>query len=242
MRTATRHYFVFSALAVASACLLSSCVTTSTTTATRTLPAYEPPLARSNFQTVRTTAYTHSEADHVEYGARNALGGRLQSASIPRGRVETPPRAIRVSDSEESDDLTFGLTTRVKKSSATAKRDSKKAKAARPSKPKAPQIGSAAADWSRWPVGTTFRVLSTGQIYKIDDYGWALAGRNTIDLYMGSRSDMNSWGVRHEPIQILRWGDAAQSMQVLEPRQGHKHVRRMVLELRGQDQEAAALN
>ena len=35
--------------------------------------------------------------------------------------------------------------------------------------------GSAAADWSRWPVGTVFRIQSTGQIYKVDDYGWALA-------------------------------------------------------------------
>jgi hypothetical protein len=35
-----------------------------------------------------------------------------------------------------------------------------------------PRIGSAAADWSRWPAGTAFRLLSTGQIYRVDDYGW----------------------------------------------------------------------
>jgi len=105
-----------------------------------------------------------------------------------------------------------------------------------------PMIGSAAADWARWPAGTIFRLFSTGQIYKIDDYGWALAGRNTIDLYMANRSAMNDWGVRHEPIQILRWGDPQQSLQVLQGRQGYKHVRRMVLELQGQEQDAAALN
>ena len=104
-----------------------------------------------------------------------------------------------------------------------------------------PTIGSAAADWGRWPAGTIFRVLSTGQIYKVEDYGWALAGRNTIDLYFSSRGDMNSWGVRNEPIQILRWGDPRQSLQVLQGRQGYKHIRRMVLELQGQEQEAAAV-
>jgi len=44
-------------------------------------------------------------------------------------------------------------------------------------------------------------IVATGQIYQIDDYGWALAGRNTIDLYCPSRSEMNEWGVRprHDP-------------------------------------------
>ena len=104
-----------------------------------------------------------------------------------------------------------------------------------------PQIGSAAADWSRWPAGTVFRLLSTGQVYKIDDYGWALAGRNTIDLYMPTRSAMNSWGAREERIQILRWGDPNESLRLLQAHQGYRHIRRMVLELQGQDAAAASL-
>ena len=56
--------------------------------------------------------------------------------------------------------------------------------------------GSAAADWARWPAGTIFRVLSTGQLYRVEDYGWALSGRNTIDLYMATPREMNGWGVR----------------------------------------------
>jgi 3D (Asp-Asp-Asp) domain-containing protein len=104
-----------------------------------------------------------------------------------------------------------------------------------------PQIGSAAADWSRWPAGTVFRLLSTGQVYKIDDYGWALAGRNTIDLYMPTRSAMNSWGAREEGIQILRWGNPNESLRLLQAHQGYRHIRRMVLELEGNDAEAAAL-
>ena len=44
-------------------------------------------------------------------------------------------------------------------------------------------ITSASADWSRYPLGTRFRLVSTGQEYVIDDYGGALVGTNTIDLY-----------------------------------------------------------
>lgn len=174
----------------------------------------------------------------MEYGARNALGGPLQSASVPRGRVEIARPAPRVAAADESDYMTIAYTTTSKRPASKAKR----AKSARASRATPPRIGSAASDWSRWPAGTKFQVLSTGQIYRIDDYGWALAGRNTIDLYMGNRSDMNRWGVRQEKIKILQWGDPNQSIRVLEPRQTHKHIRRMVLELRGQDQEAAALN
>jgi hypothetical protein len=52
---------------------------------------------------------------------------------------------------------------------------------------------------------------------------------------------MNTWGARQEPIQILKWGDPQESLRFLEPKQNYKHVRRMVLELQGNDQEAAAL-
>src|SRR5947199_7566892 len=84
---------------------------------------------------------------------------------------------------------------------------------------KSPKIGSAAADWSRWPAGTTFRLLSTGQTYRVEDYGWALAGRNTIDLYMPNQHEMNSWGAREEPIQVLHWGNPDDSLKLLLPRQ-----------------------
>ena len=101
--------------------------------------------------------------------------------------------------------------------------------------------GSAAADWSRWPAGTIFRLLSTGQIYRVDDYGWALAGRNTIDLYMATPNEMNAWGARSEPIEILRWGDPQESLRFLQSHQGYRHIRRMVLELQGNHHAAAAM-
>ena len=130
---------------------------------------------------------------------------------------------------------TTTTTTRVTKTAPI--RGARRAVAvSKPSK-----IGSAAADWSRWPMGTTFRLLSTGQVYRVEDYGWALSGRNTIDLYMANQRDMNTWGARQEPIQILRWGDPQQSLQVLQSHTDYKHIKRMVLELQGRDQEAAAL-
>ena len=108
-------------------------------------------------------------------------------------------------------------------------------------KPQPPKIGSAAADWARWPAGTTFRLLSTGQIYRVDDYGWALAGRNTIDLYMATPSQMNAWGAREEQIQILQWGSPQESLRFLQSHQDYKHIRRMVLELQGAEEAAARL-
>ena len=147
--------------------------------ATRSLPKYEKPIARTQFQTVRTTAYTHTESDHRQYGSRNALGSSLKSGTVK----------------------------------------------------------SAAADWSRWPAGTTFRILETGDLYQVDDYGWALTGTNTIDLYKPSRSQMNSWGVRRVNIEVLNWGDPDRSLSVLRPRGKHRHVRKMIAEIEGRRSE-----
>src|SRR5438552_1293638 len=49
---------------------------------------------------------------------------------------------------------------------------------------------SAASDWSRFPLGTRFRIVGTKDEYIIDDYGTALIGSNTIDLYKQSRLEM----------------------------------------------------
>lgn len=142
---------------------------------TRQLPKYEPPIPRARFQTVRTTAYTHTESDHRPYGNKSALG--------------TP--------------LRYG-----------------------------PSIHSAAADWARWPAGTVFRIQSTGETFLVDDYGWALAGRNTIDLYKPTRAAMNAWGVRKERIEILHWGDPWESYRRMRPVAHYKHISRMMKEIR----------
>lgn len=285
MTRALLRQFPFAVISLLALVLLSSCGTISPHV-TRQLPPFEPPIAKADFQTVRTTAYTHTEADHLAYGNRNALGGELRPATAPSRRAEYVPRALPLT-MDVNVEYQFGAATRLStgnhgdddpppkakavkskavKSSKAAKhqttkkskekshlakhekekaRDEKKLKNAKRAiaikKPKGPVIGSAAADWARWPVGTTFRVLSTGQIYRVDDIGWALAGRNTIDLYMASQRDMNTWGTRSEKIQVTKWGDEEESARLLASRSDYKHVRRMLLELSGRYDEAARL-
>ncbi|MEI8234477.1 MAG: hypothetical protein WCH57_07290 [Verrucomicrobiota bacterium] len=140
----------------------------------RPLPPYEEPLPRTRFQSVRTTAYTHSERDHLPYGKATALGTTLRCD----------------------------------------------------------KIHSAAADWARWPAGTLFRIQETGEICQVDDYGWALAGRNTLDLYKSSRAEMCHWGVRRVHIEVLHWGDPWASYRRLKPVKHYRHVRRMMREIR----------
>jgi len=120
--------------------------------------------------TVRTTAYTHSEADHLIYGRNSAVG--------------TP--------------LKFGT------------------------------VRSAAADWSRYPVGTRFRIQGQPDvIYEVDDYGSALVGTNTLDLYYPTRGMMNAWGARNVGIEVLEWGCFQRSAELMKDRVHFGHVRRM---------------
>ncbi len=127
---------------------------------------------------VRTTAYTHTEADSLQYGKKNAAGGILKY-----GRVR-----------------------------------------------------SAAADWSVYPVGTIFRMEGDPNLYEIDDYGSALVGSKTIDIYKPSMQSMNDWGVRHVPIKVVRWGCFAKSLEIMQPRVGKaEHVRQMVKSIQSKD-------
>ena len=119
---------------------------------------------------VRTTAYTCTEADHLEYGSMNAAG--------------TP---LRYSNS----------------------------------------VRSAAADWSVYPIGTTFRIKGMKPLFVIDDYGSALTGTSTIDLYKPSHAHMNAWGRRNVEITIVRWGSYARSAELLSGRTHHSHCRQM---------------
>jgi 3D (Asp-Asp-Asp) domain-containing protein len=228
--------------------LLTACGTTH-----HALPPYEPPMAKTDFQHVRTTAYTHTESDHRQYSNRNALGGELRAAGPPIHRAEVVtqatlayevPRAIPVNESSSysprlqpfSMDERETVTPGPKRAPRTTRAVKRAVVVSRP-----PQIGSAAADWSRWPAGTMFRLLSTGQSYRVEDYGWALSGRNTIDLYMANQREMNSWGARQETIEILKWGDPQESLQFLRRHQDYRHIKRMVLELEGREKEAASL-
>jgi len=91
------------------------------------------------------------------------------------------------------------------------------------------KVRSAAADWSRFPVGTVFSIAGQpGVVYVVDDYGSALVGTGTIDLYKPSRSMMDNWGVRHVDIQVIQWGSFERSMELMRDRTKWRHVRAMM--------------
>ncbi|PYK91306.1 MAG: hypothetical protein DME35_02935 [Verrucomicrobia bacterium] len=92
-------------------------------------------------------------------------------------------------------------------------------------------VMSAASDWSRFPLGTRFRIVDTKEEFIIDDYGTALIGTSTIDLYKPTNLEMKRWGVRNIDIDILQWGSEEQSLKVLGPRAKHQTPRRMIAAL-----------
>jgi 3D (Asp-Asp-Asp) domain-containing protein len=124
----------------------------------------------SRITSVRTTAYTHSESDHIIYGARTAVGTNLKYGNVR----------------------------------------------------------SAAADWSVFPVGTIFQIEGLPYVYQVDDYGSALVGTNTIDLYKPDKATMKAWGVRNVNIRVLKWGSFSKSLSILKPRTAYPHIRKMV--------------
>jgi 3D (Asp-Asp-Asp) domain-containing protein len=98
-------------------------------------------------------------------------------------------------------------------------------------------VMSAAADWSRWPLGTKFRIVDTDEVFQIDDYGSALIGTGTIDLYKTNRLAMNKWGVRRVDIDVMEWGSKEKSLEVLVPRKNNRRVRQMILALSKEPRE-----
>jgi 3D (Asp-Asp-Asp) domain-containing protein len=92
-------------------------------------------------------------------------------------------------------------------------------------------VMSAASDWSRFPLGTRFRIVGTREEYVIDDYGTALVGTSTIDLYKPTKLQMRRWGVRNVDIDILQWGSEEMSLKILTPRAKHRPVRQMIAAL-----------
>ena len=124
------------------------------------------------FHDVKTTAYTHSEGDHLKHGSKSAAGGSLQ----------------------------YG------------------------------DVRSAAADWSVYPLGTKFKIQGETCVYVVDDYGSALIGTRTIDLYKPTVSSMRSWGARKVNINVIEWGSYDRSLAILKPREtkGRGIIHRMV--------------
>lgn len=96
---------------------------------------------------------------------------------------------------------------------------------------KSGEVTSAAADWSRFPVGTKFRVKETGRVYVVDDYGSAMVGKDKVDLFKTNYREVYRWGVRNVQLEIIEWGDFAKSLAILKPRSKSRHVKSMVQSL-----------
>ena len=137
-------------------------------------PFYHP---RQLNRVVRTTAYTHSESDHVGYGPKNAIGTYLKYGD---------------------------------------------------------RVRSAAADWSVYPLGTKFKIKGQPYVYVVDDYGSALVGTATIDIYQPNKALMKQWGRRVVEIEVIEWGSSRLSMEKLSDRRGYKHCRQMYAALQEQ--------
>ncbi|MFT3990837.1 MAG: 3D domain-containing protein [Luteolibacter sp.] len=90
------------------------------------------------------------------------------------------------------------------------------------------RVRSAAADWSFYPVGTTFRIKGLPYLYVVDDYGSALTGTGTIDIYKPSKDIMNQWGRRNVEITIVQWGSFTRSAEILAKRTSYGHCRSML--------------
>jgi 3D (Asp-Asp-Asp) domain-containing protein len=123
---------------------------------------------------VRTTAYTCTESDHLQYGSQNATG--------------TPLR----------------YTDRVR---------------------------SAAADWAVYPVGTVFRIKGMQQLFVVDDYGSALTGTNTVDIYTPNKDYMAAWGRRNVELTVVQWGSYARSAEILSKRTHYPHCAQMYTQI-----------
>jgi len=126
---------------------------------------------------VRTTAYSHLEADSLPYGNKSAAGTPLKYGS---------------------------------------------------------RVRSAAADWSKYPLGTRFMIEGLPYVYEVDDYGSALAGTETLDIYKPNLAGIRQWGARNVPVRVLEWGSFEESRRILDSRKHVRHahhVRQMLSEI-----------
>lgn len=89
------------------------------------------------------------------------------------------------------------------------------------------KVRSAAADWSLYPLGTKFKIKGQPYTYVVDDYGSALVGTNTVDIFQPSLKLMRKWGTRKVEITVIQWGDYERSRRLLSGRRRYSHCLKM---------------
>lgn len=90
------------------------------------------------------------------------------------------------------------------------------------------RVRSAAADWSFYPVGTTFRIKGLPYLYVVDDYGSALLGTGTVDIYTPTKDIMDLWATRTVEMTVVQWGSMTRSVELLSQRTKYDHCRKML--------------
>lgn len=103
------------------------------------------------------------------------------------------------------------------------------------------QVRSAAADWSKYPVGTKFRIKGLPYLYVVDDYGSALAGTNTIDIFHPTLGGIKNWGLRTIEIDVIQWGSWDRTLALLKGRQHRWHTRQMYAQAKQKVQSGEAV-
>jgi 3D (Asp-Asp-Asp) domain-containing protein len=103
------------------------------------------------------------------------------------------------------------------------------------------RVRSAAADWSFYPVGTTFRIKGLPYLYVVDDYGSALLGTGTVDIYKPTKEIMNQWGRRTVEVTVVQWGSFTRSAQILSQRTSYDHCRKMLANIIRQRPDIASV-
>jgi 3D (Asp-Asp-Asp) domain-containing protein len=102
-------------------------------------------------------------------------------------------------------------------------------------------VRSAAADWSFYPVGTTFRIKGLPYLYVIDDYGSALLGTGTVDIYTPTKDVMNQWATRNIEMTVVQWGSMTRSAQLLSQRTKWVHCNKMLANILRQRPDLASV-
>ena len=205
------------------------------TPAIRQTPATPRPTARDQAPATKKApaAKSPTTAAEVARAASPSPALRARASALPRDRHGLPEyaftdavRMVRTTayTCTESDHLIYGnrnaLGTRLQFTGT---------------------IRSAAADWSRYPVGTMFRIKGLPYTYVVDDYGSALTGAGTIDLYQPDMAAMRTWGCRRVEIQIVKWGSLTRSAEILSKRTHAKHCRQMLAEVVRRKAEISAV-
>ncbi len=205
-----QNYLIKTVIAITAATVISSCSSTESTSA-------KPEIKKSSTSVVKTTSpkltpkkYTpKKKTSSVSSYAKKIGKDKHGMPTYSDGSRTRYVRATAYSHKENEP----GAPGRLNAAGTTLKYGS---------------VRSAAADWSRLPLGTKFRVKGkSGVTYVVDDYGSALVGTNTVDFFYPSLSGMRSWGTRKVTIQIIQMGSFSRSAKLLKGRRHASHCRKM---------------